>query len=283
MTAEEFDPVEYLTLSWWSVVFVMVLFAVLGAAGSALLPPAYRSSATLLYSTSDPSATLTGLSTSSSTDELDRAVNNQPSIVTSDAVIGPVAERAGMSIKELRRATTVTTDDNSNVIEIEVESDTARSAQRLATDLTETYVAFNQRQGAEGLQAQADALDASIEALTSRLDSLPSGGNNSLRRAQRTALVNEVEALTRQQGQIEAAARSFPGQVTTLSAAELPQRNQIIEMARGAIVGGAIGFVLGILWAVLRGRHRIRRRAQRRAEQLLNQPVPGRSREATSA
>lgn len=283
MTSEEFDPVEYLTLSWWSVVFVVVLFAVLGAAGSALLPPVYRSSATLLYSTSDPSAALTGLSASSSSVELDRAVNNQRSIVTSDAVVGPVAERVGMSTKALRRAATVTTEDSSNVIEIEVESDTAIAAQRLATDLAETYVAFDQRRGAESLQSQADALDASIEALTSRLDSLPTGGNNSLRRAQRTALVNEVEALTRQQGQIEAAARSFPGQVTTLSAADLPQRNQVVEIVRGAIVGGAIGFVLGILWAVLRGRQRIRRRAQRRAEQLLDQRVPGRSRETTSA
>jgi uncharacterized protein involved in exopolysaccharide biosynthesis len=283
VTSDEFDPVEYLTLSWWSVIFVIVLFAVLGAAGSALLPPVYRSSATLLYSTSDPSAALTGLSTSSSDVELDRAVNNQRSIVTSDAVIGLVAERAGMSAKALRRSATVTTEDSSNVIEIEVEADTARSAQRLATDLAETYVQYDQRQGAEALQSQADSLDASIEALTSRLASLPTGGSNSLRRAQRTALVNEVEALTRQQGQIEAAARSFPGQVTTLSAAELPQRNRIVEMVKGAIVGGAIGFVLGILWAVLRGRHRIRRRAQRRTEQQLSQSVPGRRRETTSA
>lgn len=281
MTSEEFDPVEYLTLSWWSVVFVVTLFATLGAAGSVLLPPVYRSTVTLLYSAADPSATLTGLDSSSSVD-LGRAVNTQRSIVTSDAVVGAAAESSGTSPRVLKEALTVTTDDDSNVIEIEVESDTARSAQRLASDLAEAYVGYNREQESAGLQAQADALDASIEALSSRLESLPTGGNNSLRRAQRTALVNEIEALTRQQGQLEAAAQSHPGQVTTLSAAELPVRSTVVELVRGAVVGGVLGLIVGVLWAVLRGRHRIRRRAQRRAEKLLHEPAQDKRRTITS-
>jgi hypothetical protein len=132
------------------------------------------------------------------------------------------------------------------------------------------------------LQTRAEALDASIEELTSRLESLPTGGNASLRRARRTAIVNEIESLERQQSQIEAAAQSYPGQVTTLAAAELPERSTLVELVKGAVIGGALGFVVGVLWAVLRGRHRMRRRAQQRTDQRLSPPAPEQRRTITS-
>jgi uncharacterized protein involved in exopolysaccharide biosynthesis len=107
VTSEDFDPVEYLTLSWWSVIFIVALFAVLGAAGSVVLPPVYRSTATMLYSAADPSASLSGLEAGSDVD-LDRAVTTQRMIVTSDAVIGAAAERSGASPRSLRDAVAVT-------------------------------------------------------------------------------------------------------------------------------------------------------------------------------
>ncbi len=250
---DPFDPVAAITRSWWIIVSAVALGSLVLAAAVTIRPVDYTSTTTLLFSVTDPSEAVTGVSGAGPSGDPDRALNTQLQIVDGDAVVAPAAESLGLTTSEVREHVSVEAEPETNVLRLSGRAGSAEDAQRLVTAVAESYIAQSRTAGTDRLLARADTVAANAAALSARFDALPPVSlTQSTTDPRRAAYAAQIASLALEEEQVRTAAAAYPGQVSVLSAAEVPLRPSSPTTLTAALVGAGLGLVLGCLVAVLR-------------------------------
>ncbi|WP_380166010.1 YveK family protein [Jannaschia sp. R86511] len=251
MPAERFDPLLALLRSWWVVLLCVVAGATVLGLALSQAPERWTASTTLLVSTTDPSAALTGVQSGGG--DVARTLNTQVEVVRSDAVTAGAAEQVGTTAREVREDVTVTVEQDSNVLVISAEAGTAEQAQELATAVTEAYLERERSTGATPLLAQADAVAGTLEALQEQLADLPEPAEPEQEDPRVAAFAGQIAELTQQESRLRSAAELYAGQASVLSAATAPEAPSSPGGTVGLALGAVLGLVLGVLIALGRG------------------------------
>uniref|UniRef100_UPI0030EC41D6 Wzz/FepE/Etk N-terminal domain-containing protein n=1 Tax=Aquipuribacter hungaricus TaxID=545624 RepID=UPI0030EC41D6 len=250
MSADRFDPVLALARGWWLVLLCAALVAAVLGLGLTQVDPVYRSSTTLLVSSVDPTAVLTGSSQGGG--DVVRSINTQARVVLSDAVTERAADDLGLRPRDVREAVTVGVEEQTDVLVVSATAGTPEQAQTVAAGVTAAYLDIGQESAVAPLLAQADALQATAVQLQGQVGAVPlqEDGTPDPRAV---ALAEEVASLAQQEARLRAAADLATGQVSVLTAADLPESPSSVGPRSGAAVGAVLGGALGVMLALLRG------------------------------
>jgi uncharacterized protein involved in exopolysaccharide biosynthesis len=226
---------------------VLVLIATLGMAVpafavSALQPPVYQSSASLLLAQQELDAN-SNIGTAELTD---RQMNTQVALLTSDEV-GEAARRHGATT--VVRALTAT---NSNVITLTATTTDPAKASATVEAYARAYAEYRIEQARRTIDEAAAELEERIGRLQEQIRALP-------RPEQRAALEPQQANLQAQLGRLQTQRGLVGSGVITVRKPNTPTSPISPTPVRDALLAMVVGLVLGISLAVLLETLRLRR------------------------
>jgi uncharacterized protein involved in exopolysaccharide biosynthesis len=232
--------------SWVLILVCCGIGAVVFGAVTWLRPDSYSSEASLVYQSAGQG--IPGLGDSAGSSDPTRVLSTQAKVVVGDQVLGSARAATELDVDELRERVSVEVDPDSDVMRVTGLGATAAEAQQVANAVATAYIEQNREQGLAAINSQIDALQTAIDTLNSEFDEF--SGNDAAAVARRTALIDQIAALARQQEQLRAATSIFEGQVSVITAANLPAGSSTIDPVRGAALGVAAGLAVGLVAAI---------------------------------
>lgn len=207
---------------------------------TAIVPPTYESSATLVY-------VPTSLSSSGLVVTQDVAFATVPS----DSVLQPVAAAAGLSVADLRDRLSMSEPlvgggvVRGATMQIRVSATRAAEAADLATGIAEGAVERSKDIGVAALATQGTALRSAIDTLqaetSSATDTDPA----------RAPLSGQLASVQDQLAQLEVIIKDYQGPLAVTQSAAQPKAPSSLAGVRGAVVGFGLGFALGVVLALV--------------------------------
>jgi uncharacterized protein involved in exopolysaccharide biosynthesis len=241
-------PPTRLGMLWVIVIVATALGGAAGYAGGYLKAPTYTSEVQLSW---DPSGQRYTDATAYVPDAVSLAQQLQNLIlkVESDGVIDPAAKKLGMTSTALRASLTVAVASGATVLNIDADSESATTAQAIAAAVADSFSASVSSNVKAQYTAQADALQASIDDLTNRI--------NGLRPTDPLAssLSGQLATVVAQQDLLRARAKSPTTPLSVLQQPVVPPKSSSLPPLTLAILGAALGFLIGLaIVALLRFR-----------------------------
>jgi len=233
-----------LIVLWVVVVVVTALGAAAGWVGGTLRPIQYTSESLFIW---DPASLRYGDSTAYVPDSvsLGSQVEGQVLRILSDSVIDPASKKLGMTTRDIRAALDVSVGSGTSSIIVATVATTPDKALQINQAVTEEYVSQSNATFSAQYEAQAEALQTSIDAVTEQLsktaDTLPLANS----------LATQLTALVSQQQILQAKATAAPTPLKQLRQPTLPTDPSSLSPLTLAIVGGALGFLIGLAILVL--------------------------------
>jgi uncharacterized protein involved in exopolysaccharide biosynthesis len=202
----------------------------------------------------------------------ERDLATQETILQGSAVLGPVADAAGVPLERLREMVSVENPAQTNILRLTVASQDRGTAQRLAELITQEYLRRASAAGdgaadpvAAQLERQADSLSRTLSETLSRLEALtrqrrPAATAASEEQRLRAAATSTLQRLGAVQDQLTALTSRRLGQtdVTVVVPAHLLERPLRPRPAQALAMGILLGFLVaaGVVLALRRPRLR---------------------------
>jgi uncharacterized protein involved in exopolysaccharide biosynthesis len=202
----------------------------------------------------------------------ERDLATQQTILQGSAVLGPVADAAGMPLERLEKMVSVENPAQTNILRLTVASRDRGTAQRLAELITEEYLRRTSAAGggavdplAAQLERQADGLSRTLSQTLDRLEALtrqrrPGAAAASEEQRLRAAATSTLQRLGAVQDQLTALTARRLGQadVTVVVPAHLLERPLRPRRAQALAMGILLGLLVaaGVVLALRRPRFR---------------------------
>jgi uncharacterized protein involved in exopolysaccharide biosynthesis len=202
----------------------------------------------------------------------ERDLATQQTILQGSAVLGPVADAAGVPLERLEKMVSVENPAQTNILRLTVASQDRGTAQRLAELITREYLRHASAAGDGGadpvaaqLQRQADSLSRTLSQTLDRLEALtrqrrPGAAAASEEQRLRAAATSTLERLGAVQDQLTAltARRLGRADVTVVVPAHLLERPLRPRPAQAVAMGALLGLLVaaGVVLALRRPRFR---------------------------
>jgi uncharacterized protein involved in exopolysaccharide biosynthesis len=202
----------------------------------------------------------------------ERDLATEQTILQGSAVLGPVADAAGMPLERLEKMVSVENPAQTNILRLTVASQDRGTAQRLAELITEEYLRRASPAGdgaadplAAQLERQADSLSRTLSQTLDRLEALtrrqgPGAAATSEEQRLRAAATSTLQRLGAVQDQLTALTTRRLGQadVTVVVPAHLLERPLRPRPAQALAMGVLLGFLVaaGVVLALRRPRFR---------------------------
>jgi uncharacterized protein involved in exopolysaccharide biosynthesis/Mrp family chromosome partitioning ATPase len=249
---------------WWVVVVSVAVATGLAAGYTAVAPPEYTSTTSVLV-------TPTGIPSDSSTATRDSTsinMDTEAQIITSTEVISQVADSLGHTgdLEELAGRVTIAVPPNTEILDISYAGPTALEAKEGAEAFATAYLldrAGNAESRVEAeqqtLQARIDDLDARLASVTQAIAALPAdSAGRAYNEAQASSLNDQLSELSAQLNELDAFTVDAGDIITEASLPAAPSSpDLLLNLAAGIL----LGLLAGLGLAVLRQRsdHVIRR------------------------
>ncbi|NMI00269.1 hypothetical protein [Pseudonocardia acidicola] len=173
---------------WFRLVLLGLLLVVLGAGASVttslLLPPTYASRVEVMYKVQNEQST--GFLRE------DRNLTTQAVLMTSRAVLEPVAAANGMTVEDLGKKVTATIVEGSDFITIEAHDRNRTTATAIADAVAKSYLNIAGHFGELGTRQYLTAQQAAVAA---QIAALPAGTTNQALTDQAAAIKAQLDAL----------------------------------------------------------------------------------------
>jgi uncharacterized protein involved in exopolysaccharide biosynthesis len=202
----------------------------------------------------------------------ERDLATEQTILQGSAVLGPVADAAGMPLERLEKMVSVENPAQTNILRLTVASQDRGTAQRLAELITDEYLRRASAAGdgaadplAAQLERQADSLSRTLSQTLDRLEALtrqqgPRAAATSEEQRLRAAATSTLQRLGAVQDQLTALTARRLGQadVTVVVPAHLLERPLRPRPAQALAMGVLLGFLVaaGVVLALSRPRFR---------------------------
>ncbi|MEJ5946302.1 Wzz/FepE/Etk N-terminal domain-containing protein [Pseudokineococcus basanitobsidens] len=247
------DYAERLRRRWWLVALGVIIGVLAGIAYSALAPPRFEATASVLVR-----STAVGTDSTDNSPNDDVNLDTQAQIVQSTDVTTRARDALGtpLSPEELRDHVTVSVPPNSQVMSITFAAPTAAGAADGAQAFAEAYLDERQQEGQESVEAQVQTLDSQLDSLRSDLAAasdanavLPDSADTAALTAdQRSIIVDQISEvrtrLTPLLGAEVSGGRVITPAVTPSSPAAPVL---VIDVAAGLVLGLLLGVAVAAL------------------------------------
>lgn len=225
----------------------------------ALRDPVYTSTATLLFSNSDPSQALTGRAS------LPLAVDALEPVI-SDQVANVAAEQLNVTNRDIRDSVDVELGESGATLLLEGHGSTADDARALVQAVGDAYATTERTAAIQTLTQQAEALNPSIADIQVAIDQAPLIETQDEQLA-RTSQLQQLADLQSVQRRLSAAASQYPGQVQYFTQPELPSSPSSFTALAGMMQGIVLGLLGGALLAYALRERFIEQRPRRHASE----------------
>jgi capsular polysaccharide biosynthesis protein len=225
------------------VLVLVVLGAILGGVSALVRGATYTSEAQLRWDPTVRAQLDPNYSTPDST-TFDRQVADQQDVVLGDSVVNAVARTEDMTAAQVRDAVTVSSAAGTSGFTIAASASTPAEARRIATDVTDQYIASLRSANTATLQQRIDALKPVITTLTRQV---AAAGANAGPLAQSLADAQSASA------EYSAALADVPVEASVQREPAAPSSPSSLSAFVSALIGAALGLIVGVC-VVLLGR-----------------------------
>jgi len=255
----------------WKLVTALVVVGALAGFGLSLTQPTLYESTTRMLVTEPVLSTDATAPAAMTPDE----VATQAEVISSDNVARRVISTLGLDVsaKTLLKATTVSTDSSTSVVEITTEQPTAQGAADVANAFSSEYISYNADRVERSLQARRTSYESRLTEIRKQLRELRRAAARATDPDDILEAKTTIRLVTSRQAKVQTQLLQANFPVATppasdqilVAATPAPSPSQP-RSVRAAALGALLGLLLGTMLAYARDRRPTKRRSAPTAE-----------------